>query len=114
MLLYRFLRLPLILLCLLTGQVWGQTAVPEHRYLFSRDVDFYGADLTNLFDTTLDACQRACSAQAACVAFTFNARSNACFPKSGVSDRQPYEGAMSARKVATNPCLLYTSDAADE
>jgi uncharacterized protein YfaS (alpha-2-macroglobulin family) len=106
MLLYRFLRLPLILLCLLTGQVWGQTAVPEHRYLFSRDVDFYGADLTNLFDTTLDACQRACSAQAACVAFTFNARSNACFPKSGVSDRQPYEGAMSARKVATNPDVL--------
>ncbi|GLT12405.1 hypothetical protein GCM10007928_46380 [Sulfitobacter porphyrae] len=103
---FRILRLPLLLLFLLTGPLWAQTAVPEHRFLFSRDVDFYGADLTNLFDTTQDACQRACSAQDACVAFTFNARSNACFPKSGISDRQPYEGAMSARKVATDPAVL--------
>ena len=106
MLLYRLLRVPLILLCLLAGQVWAQSAVPEHRYLFSRNMDFYGADLTNLFDTTQDACQRACSAQEACVAFTFNGRSNACFPKSGVSDRQPYEGAVSARKIPTDPGVL--------
>lgn len=98
----RFIQWPMILLALIATQALGQNAVPEHRYLFARDIDFYGADLTNLFDTTQHACERACSAQEACVAFTFNTRSNACFPKSGVTERKPYEGAMSARKVATD------------
>lgn len=103
---FRVLRLSFVMLCLMVGQLSAQSTVPEHRFLFSRDVDFYGSDLTNLFDTTQDACQRACSAQQACVAFTFNARSNSCFPKSAVSDRQPYDGAMSARKIVTDPAVL--------
>ncbi|APE45559.1 PAN domain-containing protein [Sulfitobacter alexandrii] len=102
---FRAVRLSLLMLFVLAGQASAQSAVPDHRFLFSRDVDFYGSDLTNLFDTTQDACQRACSAQEACVAFTYNARSNSCFPKSAVSDRQPYEGAMSARKIATDPAV---------
>ncbi len=107
----RLLRLPLLLVLLLSSHAWAQSGVPEHRYLFSRDVDFYGADLTNLFDTTQSACERACSAQDACVAFTFNTRNNACFPKSGLTDRQPYEGALSARKVATNARVLNSAAA---
>ncbi|MEM7520219.1 MAG: PAN/Apple domain-containing protein, partial [Pseudomonadota bacterium] len=66
----------------------AQEAVPDHRYLQYRDVDFFGADLTNLFDTTQEACARACSAQESCVAFTFNQRNNSCFPKSDITDRQ--------------------------
>jgi hypothetical protein len=88
---------------LFAGGALAQNAVPDHRYLFSRDVDYYGSDLTNLFDTTQDACIRACSAQEDCVAFTYNSRSNACFPKSAISDQQPYLGAVSARKVLTDP-----------
>lgn len=82
--------------------VMAQQTVPDHRYLLSRDTDFYGADLTNLFDTTEQACARACSAQEACVAYTFNTRSNACFPKSAITERQPYTGAVSARKLLTD------------
>lgn len=85
-----------------TMQATAEPAVPEHRYLFSKDVDFYGADLTNLFDTSQQACARACSAQENCVAFTYNQRNNACFPKSAVTERQPYQGAMSARKIPTD------------
>lgn len=87
-------------------QSWAQTAVPDHRYIYSQDVDFYGADLTNLFDTSQTACERACTAQSECVAFTFNNRSNACFPKSAITDQQPYAGAMSARKLATDPKVI--------
>lgn len=79
----------------------AQQAVPEHRYVYSVDTDFYGADLGPLFDTTRAACARACSAQSACVAFTFNNRSKACFPKSSVSDAQFYQDALSGRKIAT-------------
>ena len=88
MTLVHMLRLPLMMLLLMVAPALAQNGVPEHRYLLSRNVDFYGADLTNLFDTTQAACARACSAQDACVAYTFNTRNNACFPKS---------------------CLLYTS-----
>ncbi|MDF3415257.1 alpha-2-macroglobulin family protein [Sulfitobacter sp. M57] len=91
---------------LLAGHVAAQGAIPDHRYLQSRDMDFYGEDLTNLFDTTQAACARACSAQEACVAYTFNTRNNACFPKSAIRKRQPYAGAVSAQKVATDPQVL--------
>ena len=70
--------------------------VPERRLIVTRDTDFFGGDLQPLFDTTLAACQAQCLNDPACKAFTFNRRSNACFPKTGVSDRQPYEGALSA------------------
>ena len=92
-----------LVLMLPAAPAQAQDPVPGHRYLYARDVDYYGADLTNLFDTTQDACERACAAQPACVAFTFNTRNNSCFPKSAVTDQQPYAGAMSARKVATPP-----------
>ncbi len=102
----RLIRLSLAALLLLAGQGFAQGAVPDQRYVYSNDVDFYGADLTNLFNSNRESCERACSAQAECVAFTFNTRSNACFPKSAITDRQPYEGAKSASKVATDPEVL--------
>ncbi len=85
--------------------VWGaaaQTLVPDQRYIVTLDTDFYGSDRTSLFDTTQETCARACSADTSCVAYTFNARSNACFPKSDISDRQPYAGAISAEKRVTS------------
>lgn len=85
---------------------FAQQVVPEERFVFLRNIDFSGADLANLFDTTDAACQRVCAAQADCVAFTFNTRSNACFPKSAISDQVFYDGALSARKVATDPAVL--------
>ncbi|MEO9683553.1 MAG: alpha-2-macroglobulin family protein [Tateyamaria sp.] len=77
----------------------GQQIVPDQRYVLTEDMDFFGADRTALFDTTFEACQRACSADDQCVAFTFNSRSNACFPKSKITERQPYAGAISAQRV---------------
>ncbi|WP_294224071.1 alpha-2-macroglobulin family protein [uncultured Shimia sp.] len=85
-----------------SGSVFAEdTFVPDRRVVVSRDVDFYGSDLQNIFDTTYDACVRTCLANSECVAFTFNKKSNACFPKSAVSDRQPYEGALSAEVFDT-------------
>ena len=81
----------------------AQQSVPDFRFVTSRDVDFYGDDLDALFDTDLQSCVRACSANSACGAFTFNTRSNACFPKRGVTERTAYEGAFSAEKRATDP-----------
>ncbi|SPH24075.1 putative lipoprotein YfhM [Defluviimonas aquaemixtae] len=80
--------------------------IPERRAVLIEDVDFYGADLNAVFDTTFEACQTACLAEPACSAFTFNARSGACFPKSGVERQEPYQGAISGRILATPPEAL--------
>ena len=95
----------------ITGLPAGAQIVPEARFVVSRNVDFYGSDLQALFDTDLDSCLRQCAADAACAAFTFNARSNSCFPKSTISDRQPYDGAISAAKIPMDPALLQAARA---
>ena len=84
----------------------AQDIVPDRRLVASRDVDFFGSDLQALFDTNREACERVCLNNPDCKAFTFNTRSNACFPKSAVSERKEYEGAISAIVVETPAQVL--------
>ncbi|MDD9743028.1 MULTISPECIES: alpha-2-macroglobulin family protein [Marinovum] len=84
----------------------AEDILPDRRVVVSRDIDFFGSDLQALFDTSLEACQRICLSDNACAAFTFNSRSNACFPKTSVSERQAYEGAISAIVVPTDPEVM--------
>ncbi|MBZ0123708.1 MAG: alpha-2-macroglobulin family protein, partial [Roseovarius sp.] len=91
---------------LAAAQSPAQDVVPERREAVTRDTDFYGADLQPLFDTTRAACRSACLADPACRAYTFNTRSNACFPKSEVAETQAYDGAISARIFDTDPRVL--------
>ncbi|MCI2399782.1 alpha-2-macroglobulin family protein [Aliiroseovarius subalbicans] len=90
---------------------WAESPVPEKRVIYHRDVDFYGSDLQSIFDTSLRACQTACTTQADCVAFTFNTRSNSCFLKSDISDSVAYQGAFSAEVIATSPAVLSAQSA---
>ena len=83
----------------------AQDLIPERRMVVTRGADFYGSDLAALFDTTLEACQAQCLNDPACGAFTYNTRSRACFPKSGVTEVQPYDGAISARVLNADPAL---------
>ena len=80
-----------------------QALIPDRRAIVTEGVDFPGADLQTLFDTSYDACEAACLGSAQCVAFTFNTRSNSCFPKSSVTGSEPYAGAFSAIVVAADP-----------
>ena len=84
----------------------AQEIVPDKRFVVTRDIDYVGTDLQSLFDTTLDACQSACLNATDCIAFTFNSRSNACFPKSAVTDRADFDGAVSGRVVDAAPEAL--------
>ncbi|MGR3761021.1 alpha-2-macroglobulin family protein [Roseobacteraceae bacterium NS-SX3] len=77
----------------------GQAAIPEFRYLGQADTDYSGSDLQALFESSLEDCTRACTAQEACAGFTFNSRSRACFPKSELAGPSAYAGALSARKI---------------
>ena len=94
----------------LAAAATAQSLVPERRAIITADVDFYGADLTAIFDTTYEACQNACLSYPECRAFTYNSKSNSCFPKSSVSEEQPFDGAYSGRIIATNPQILAASN----
>ena len=86
--------------------LWAESPVPERRLSLTRDLDFFGADLKNIFDTTLESCQRICLSDSDCAGFTFNTRSNACFPKREVNETSAFEGAISGRVLATSAQVL--------
>ncbi|MFQ6550255.1 MG2 domain-containing protein [Aestuariibius sp. 2305UL40-4] len=89
----------------------AQRAVPDARAVYDPNTDLVGTDLANIFDTTLEACEAACAADAECTAFTFNQRSNACFPKTDIRDIIPFDGAVSGRMVRARPEVLAGLDA---
>lgn len=91
-----------VIFCLLAANLGNaqESWVPDRRVVVSRDVDFFGADLQSQFDTTYDACVQTCLADKKCAAFTFNTQAGACFPKSAVSERSPYDGAVSGEVYA--------------
>lgn len=84
----------------------AQDQLPQSRTIYERGYDLVGTDLAQIFDTTLQGCEAACRNAAACEAFTFNQRSNACFPKRDITDMIPFEGALSGRMYPTDPAVL--------
>jgi uncharacterized protein YfaS (alpha-2-macroglobulin family) len=80
--------------------------IPDKRLIVSRDMDFYGSDVAQLFDTTYGACVNLCLADDDCQAFTFNSKSKSCFAKSEISERKPYEGAWSAQVVRNDAAVI--------
>ena len=95
----RFARTVSAVLALLgtAGPILAQDGplIPERRLVISQDIDLPGGDLASIFDTTLDACERACLSNMACTAFTFNAKSNACFTKANPGPGESFVPAWS-------------------
>ncbi len=89
----------------------GDDVIPERRLAIIQNMDFFGSDLQPVFETTFETCQTICLNNTECQAFTFNFKSSACFPKSEISERQPFEGAASATVYETDPAVLKTQSA---
>ena len=72
------------LLVLVAGSGSAAGAGSDSRTPIRRDrriTDLPGGDIASIFDTTLEACERACLTNARCTAFTFNTRNGSCFPE---------------------------------
>lgn len=95
-----------LLLITLSLPAAAQNPVPDRRFVVTSNMDFLGADLQSIFDTTYDNCRAACFDNPQCQAFTFNSESKACFPKSAVKQELPFQGAYSARSLPTDPAIL--------
>ena len=81
------------------GPALADDLIPDRRLVLSENTDLPGGDLTSIFDTTLEACERACLTNRACTAFTFNTRNGSCFPKSGAGGPATYQGAYSGTVI---------------
>ena len=91
-----------MMLGLLVSGLWAspqvgaaQDLIPTKRLILSENTDLPGGDIASIFDTTLEACERACLSNKSCLAFTFNTKNGSCFPKSSVGEAAAYQGAYS-------------------
>ena len=105
----RHLAIPATAMIVFASSLLAETPVPEKRIALIRDFDLPGGDIQSIFDTTLEACQTACLNDQQCVAFTFNTRSNACFPKSSIGERTAYTGAFSGFVLRSDTRLVAAS-----
>jgi alpha-2-macroglobulin len=81
----------------------AQDLIPAKRFALSENTDLPGGDLASIFDTDLNACERACMTNNACQAFTFNTTNGSCFPKSASGEGAYFEGAMSGTILLAQP-----------
>ncbi len=87
------------------GAAAAQDLVPERRVVVTPDQDLPGGDISTVFDTTIDACERACLTNARCTAFTFNTRNGSCFVKNGPGEGVFFQGAYSAFVIEADGAL---------
>ncbi len=77
--------------------------IPPPRLKIRPGLDLPRGDVAQLFDTTLEACQRACLTNSRCTAFTFNTRNNSCFPKQAPGAASPFPNAVSGYVIKADP-----------
>lgn len=89
----------------LSGQALAQDLIPERRVAVTQDQDLPGGDIASVFDTTIEACERACLTNARCTAFVYNTRNGSCFVKNGPGDGVFFQGAFSAVVIEGDAAL---------
>ncbi len=94
------------LLLAFPSAIHAQDLIPERRAIVSLDTDLPGGDIQSIFDTTQDACERACITNTRCEAYTFNTRNGSCFLKKDPGEPAAFAGAQSARIIGGDPALI--------
>jgi len=103
----RFLA-PLFVFLLAAPAFAQDSAIPQRRSITFENSDFFGGDIRSIFETTLDLCEAACTADSNCAALTFNQQSSACFLKDSANTRSPFEGAISLQVIDAPAALIAT------
>ncbi|BBE71604.1 alpha-2-macroglobulin family protein [Oharaeibacter diazotrophicus] len=83
------------------GASFAPALAAERRAIVTPDSDYFGRDLETLKNVDVDACEKACVADEACKAFTYNTKARWCFKKAEVGDMRSFAGAISGRIVET-------------
>ena len=85
---------------LVCGFMPAEAATPPSRQVvLMKDTDLAGRDFRILKDVELEACESACLAEPACLAFTYNGKARWCFLKDRFEAPRTFVGAISGRIV---------------
>ena len=79
-----------------SGIALAQDLIPDRRVVMTQDQDLPGGDIASVFDTTIEACERASLSNPRSTAFVYNTRNGSCFVKNGPGEGVFFQGAFSA------------------
>jgi uncharacterized protein YfaS (alpha-2-macroglobulin family) len=77
----------------------AQELIPERRAVVTQDQDLPGGDIASIFDTTIEACERAALTNPRATAYVYNTRNGSCFVKADPGPGEFFQGAISAQVV---------------
>lgn len=89
----------------MSGVAAAQDLVPERRVVVTQDQDLPGGDIASVFDTTIEACERACLTNARCTGYVFNTKNGSCFVKNNPGEGAFFAGAYSARVIEADAAV---------
>ncbi|MFZ1470343.1 MAG: alpha-2-macroglobulin family protein [Paracoccaceae bacterium] len=89
-----------------SGIATAEDLIPQRRVIVTENADLPGGDIASIFDTTADACERACLTNTKCQALTFNTRNGSCFLKADPGEPAFFQGAQSAEVVSGDPAVI--------
>jgi hypothetical protein len=78
------------------GPALAQDLIPERRAVVTQDQDLPGGDIASIFDTTIEACERAALTNPRATAYVYNSRNGSCFVKADPGPGEFFQGAVSA------------------
>ena len=81
------------------GLASAQDLIPERRFVVTQDQDLPGGDIASIFDTTIEACERAALTNARATAYVYNTKNGSCFVKNGPGEGSFFAGALSATMI---------------
>lgn len=87
------------------GAASAQDLIPERRFIVTQDQDLSGGDIASVFDTTIEACERAALTNARATAYVYNTKNGSCFVKNSPGAGTYFAGAWSAEVVEVDAAL---------
>jgi uncharacterized protein YfaS (alpha-2-macroglobulin family) len=78
------------------GLASAQDLIPDRRVVVTEAQDLPGGDIASVFDTTIEACERACLTNDRCTAYVYNTKNGSCFVKQNPGEGAFFQGAYSA------------------
>ena len=89
----------------LAGGAFAQDLIPERRVVVTQDQDLPGGDIASVFDTTIEACERAALTNPRATAYVYNTRNGSCFIKNGPGAGVFFQGAYSATVIEADAAV---------
>ena len=86
-----------------SGLALAQDLIPERRFVVTQDQDLPGGDIASVFDTTIEACERAALTNPRATAYVYNTKNGSCFVKNSPGVGTFFAGAWSAEVIEADP-----------